>query len=89
MAEVANKRCSMCLSPRGGIQPQTKEHPAVVVHTSQATMDLMTRTEEATTREIANRPIMYVALRALSNNSIGKTREAMALWPEEDMDLTE
>ena len=81
MAEVANTRCSMCLSPRGS-QPQTKEP----VDTTQTTMDLMTRTE--TTGEIANRPTMYVALRALSNNSIGKTREAMALWPE-DMDLTE
>ena len=82
MAEVANTRCSMCLSP-SGIQPQTKKP----VQTTQATtMDLMTRT--AATEENANRTTRYVAHRPLSNSSIGKTRGAMAPWAE-DMDLTE
>lgn len=81
MAEVANTRCSMCLSP-SGIQLQTKKP----VRTTQTTMDLMTRT--VATEENANRTTRYVAPRPLSNSSFGKTREAMALWAE-DMDLTE
>ena len=83
MAEVASTRCSMYLSP-SGIQ-LVRKNP---VQTTQATtMDLMTRT--VATEENANRTTRYVAHRPLSNSSIGKTREAMAPWAVEDMDLTE
>ena len=82
MAEVANTRCSMCLSP-SGIQLVIKKP----VQTTQATtMDLMTRT--VAIEENASRTTRCVAHRPLSNSSIGKTRGAMALWAE-DMDLTE
>ena len=86
MAEVANTRCSMCLSP-SGIQPQTKKG---AVHTTLTTMgeeDPMTRTVAA--GEIASRTTRCVAHRPLSNSSIGKTREAIAPWAVEDMGLTE
>ena len=82
MAEVANTRCSMCLSPSGTQLVRKKP----VQTTQAATMDLMTRT--GATGESASRTTRYEAHRPLSNSSIGKTKGAMALWAE-DMDLTE
>ena len=86
MAEVANTRFSMCLSP-SGIQPQTKKGAVHTTRTIMGEEDLMTRTGEA--GEIASRTARYVAHRPLSNSSIGKIREAMAPWAVADMDLTE